>query len=113
MFDIDTCVDLCLYISWHLFLCQKALQTLIFKRERAKKALLQKLVWWKGGAKYIQNVWCQSQRLIHQRNYQKFHGIASQKLSCIDQKYEKWKPNEKLSIKCNHFGGGVIYVHFY
>ena len=25
-------------------------------------------------------------------------------LSCIDQKYEKWKPNKKLSI---------IYVHFY
>ena len=28
--------------------------------------------------------------------YKNFHGIASQKLSCIDQKYEKWKPNEKL-----------------
>ena len=40
------------------------------------------------------------------KKYKKFHGIASQKLSCIDQKYEKWKPNEKLSIKCKHFGGG-------
>ena len=30
------------------------------------------------------------------KKYKKFHGIASQKLSCIDQKYEKCKPNEKL-----------------
>ena len=38
------------------------------------------------------------------KKYQKFHGIVTQKLSCIDQKYEKWKSNEKLSIKCKHFG---------
>ena len=43
--------------------------------------------------KCIQNVWCE--RLIHQRNIKKFHGIASQKLSCIDQKYEKWMPKWK------------------
>ena len=29
----------------------------------------------------------------------KVHGIVSQKFECIDQKYEKWKPNEKLSLK--------------
>ena len=32
------------------------------------------------------------------KKYKKFHGIDAQKLSCIDQKYEKQKPNEKLSI---------------
>ena len=38
--------------------------------------------------------------------YKKVHGIISQKFEVyIDQKYEKWKPNEKLSIKCKHFGG--------
>ena len=43
----------------------------------------------------------------------KVHGIPKN-LSCIDQKHEKWKPNEKFSIKYKHFGGGgVIYVHFY
>ena len=40
------------------------------------------------------------------KKYQKFHGNTSQKLSCIDQKYEKWKPNEKLSIKYKHFDEG-------
>ena len=40
------------------------------------------------------------------KKYKKFHGIVAQKLSCIDQKYEKWKPNEKLSINCKHFSGG-------
>ena len=30
---------------------------------------------------------------------QNFYGIASQKIRVVfDQKYEKWKPNEKLSI---------------
>ena len=38
--------------------------------------------------------------------YQNLHSIASQKLSCIDRMYEKWKPNEKLSIKCKYFGVG-------
>ena len=27
-------------------------------------------------------------------------------LSCIDQKHEKWKPREKLSIICKHTGEG-------
>ena len=40
------------------------------------------------------------------KKYQKFQGIATQKSSCIDHKYEKWKPNEKLSIKCKYFGVG-------
>ena len=44
----------------------------------------------------------------------KVNGIVSQKIEFIDQKHKKWRPNEKLSIKCKHFsGGGVIYVHFY
>ena len=42
------------------------------------------------------------------KKYQNFHGSTSQKLSCIDQKYEKWKSNEKLSIKCKHFDEGHI-----
>ena len=47
------------------------------------------------------------------KKYQKVHDIASQKLSYIDQKYEKWRPNEKFSINCKHFGGGsymFIYI---
>ena len=38
------------------------------------------------------------------KKYQKVHGIVSQNLSCIDQKHEKWKPNEKLSIKYKYIG---------
>ena len=48
------------------------------------------------------------------KKYQKFMASFPKNLSCIDQKHEKWKPNEKFSIKYKHFGGGgVIYVHFY
>ena len=35
------------------------------------------------------------------KKYKKIHGIDAQKLSCIDQKYEKQKSNEKLSINVN------------
>ena len=41
------------------------------------------------------------------KKYQNFHGIIAQKLSCI-KKYEKWKPNEKLSINVNTLVGGHI-----
>ena len=47
------------------------------------------------------------------KKYQKFMALVLKHLSCIDQKHEKWKPNEKFSIKNKHFGGVVIYVHFY
>ena len=36
----------------------------------------------------------------------KVNGIVSQKIEFIDQKHKKWRPNEKLSIKCKHFSGG-------
>ena len=35
------------------------------------------------------------------KKYKNFHGIVAHKLSCIDQMYEKWKPNEKFSINVN------------
>ena len=38
---------------------------------------------------------------------QNVYSIASQKFELFFyQKYEKWKPNEKLSINCNHIGEG-------
>ena len=46
------------------------------------------------------------------KKYKKIHGINAKKLSYIDQKYEKWKLNEKLPINVNTLWG-VIYVHFY
>ena len=43
------------------------------------------------------------------KKYQKVYDIISPKkkiLRSIDRKYVKWKPNEKLSIKCKHIGEG-------
>ena len=42
------------------------------------------------------------------KKYKKVHGIVAQKLSFIDQKYEKWKPNEKLLINVNTLVRGHI-----
>ena len=81
----------------------KALQTSISKRERAERILLRKLVWpGKGGAKIVFKCMVSMPKAYSSKKYKKFHGITSQKLSCIDQKYEKWKSNEKFSIKCKH-----------
>ena len=43
---------------------------------------------------------------------QNFYGIASQKFELFfNQKYEKWKPNEKFSIKYNHISeGSYIFI---
>ena len=114
LFDLDICVKLYLYISSHLFLCQKAaLQMSISKWKRAKKALFQKLVWLgKGGVKCIQNVWCQSQKLIPQRNIKTFMASLLKNWVVLIKWYEKWKPNENFSINVNTLVG-VIYVHFY
>ena len=93
-------------ISLHLFLCQKALKSPISKRELKS---LRKLVWLgKGGTKCIQNVWCQNQMLIPQRNIKKFHGIVAQNWVVLIIKYEKEKPNEKLSINVNTLVRGHI-----
>ena len=44
------------------------------------------------------------------KKYKNCHGIVAQKLSCIDKKkYEKWKPNEKLSINVNTLVRVYIY----
>jgi len=40
---------------------------------------------------------------VCQSYIKKFMASLLKNLSCFDQKYEKWKPNEKLSIKCKHF----------
>ena len=58
-----------------------------------------------------QNVFiCMMPKPYSSMKYKKFHGINAQKLSCVDKKlkikkkikkYEKWKPNEKLSINVN------------
>ena len=92
----------------------KALKHQSLKDKELKKPLLRKLVWpGKGGAKIVFKCMVPKLKAYSSKKYKKFHGIASQKLSCIDQKYEKWKPNEKFSIKCKHLGGGIKYVHFY
>ena len=84
LFDLDTCVDLYLYIFSHFFF-QRALKMSIFKRERAKKALLQKLVWLgKGGAKTYLKCMVPKSKAYWSKIYQNLHSIASQKLSCID-----------------------------
>ena len=74
-------LDLCLYISSHLFLCQKALQTSISKRERVEKALLQKLVWLgKGRAKMYSKCVVLKPKAYSSKKYQKVHGMAFQKI---------------------------------
>ena len=57
-------------------------------------------------SKYVFEMYGAKDKGYSSKKYQNFHGSTSQKLSCIDQKYEKWKPNEKLSIKCKHFDEG-------
>ena len=54
-------------------------------------------------SKYVFEMYGGKDKGYSSMKYQKFHGSTSQKLSCIDQKYEKWEPNEKFSIKCKHF----------
>ena len=72
----------------------KALQTSITKTERARKALLWKLVWLgKGRAKIVFICMMPKPKAYSSKKYQKFLGIASQKLSCIDQK--AWKMEAK------------------
>ena len=40
------------------------------------------------------------------KNIKKFMALFLKKLIMSNQKYEKWKPNEKFSIKCKHIGEG-------
>ena len=95
------------YLLTYIFYVKKLFKCQSLKREGAKKALLWKLIWLeKGGAKCIQNVWCQSQRLIPQRNIKIFHGIVAQKLSCFDQKVWKMEAKWKAFNQCKYFGEG-------
>ena len=109
LFDLHTCVDLCLYISSHLLLCQKALQMSISKRERDEKALLRKLVWLgKVGAKMYSKCMMPKPKVYSSKKYKKFHGIVTQKLICIDQKVWEMEAKWKTFNQCKHFGGGHI-----
>ena len=68
----------------------KALQMSIYKGERAEKDLLRKLVrLGKGGARMYSKCMMPKPKAYSSKKYKKFHGINAQKLSCIDQKYEK------------------------
>ena len=96
-------VKTCSYISPHIYFYVKRLfKHLFLKRERAEKALLQKLVWlWKCGTKCIQNIWCQTQRLFPQRNIKNFTASLLKNWVVLIKKYEKRNPNEKFSINVN------------
>ena len=90
MFDLDTCVDLILYISslfFFFFNVKKLFKRQSLKGERAEKALLRKLVrLGKGGAKMYSKCKMSKPKAYSSKKYKKFHGIIAQKLSCIDQK---------------------------
>ena len=106
LFDLDTCIGT---ISSHLFLCQKALQTSILKKKKKKS--------WKGLAlktsltrKRWSNLYSKCMmpkpKAYYSKKYEKFHGIIAKKnWVVLIKKFEKWKSNEKLSIKCKHFDG--------
>ena len=107
LLDLDTCVDLCLYISSHFFFSfSKALQMLISKRKLwAEKTIAHTCVWLrKRESNLYSNVWCQSQRLNCQSSFKMFVATILKNLSCFDQKYVIWKHIKKLSINCNHIG---------
>ena len=45
------------------------------------------------------------QKAYSSKKYKKFRGIATQKLSCIDQKVWKMEAKWKALNQCKHFGG--------
>ena len=87
------CILVPIYLLTFIFM-SKALQTSISKREKAGKTLLRKLVWLgKGRAKIVFICMMPKPKAYSSKKYKKFHGIASQKLSWIDQKL--WKMEAK------------------
>ena len=107
LFNLDTCVDLILYISSHLFLYQKALQTSISKKRKSWKSLLRKLAWLgKGGANMYSKCIMPKPKAYSSKKYKKFHGIIAQKLTCIDQKAWKMEAKWKAFNLCKHFSEG-------
>ena len=105
LFDLDTCVDLLLYITSHLFLCQKVLQASISKKRKSWKGIASKTsltmkMWNKMYSKYMMP----NPKAFSSKKYKKFHGIIAQKLSCIDQKVWKKESKWKVFSQCKHFG---------
>ena len=107
MFDIDTCVDLILYISSHLFLCQKFLQTSISKKRRSWKSLTSKTsLTRKRWSKMYSKCMMPKPKAYSSKIYKKFHGIVAQKLSCINKKVWKMEAKWKAFNLCKHFSDG-------
>ena len=107
MFDLDTCVDLILYISSHLFLCQNVLQTSISKKRRSWKSLASKTsLTRKRWSKIYSKCIMPKPKAYSSKKYQKFHGIVAQKLSCIDKKVWKMETKWIAFNLCKHFNEG-------
>ena len=88
LLDLDTCIDLCLYISSHLIYVKKLFKHQSLKRERVEKALLRKLVrLGKGGAKMYSNCMIPKTKAYFPKKLKKkkklWHRCSI--LSCIDQ----------------------------
>ena len=103
LLDLDTYVDLCLYIFSNFFLFKRDLQMSISKKRKSSKRLASKTSFTR---KMWSNVWCQSQMLICQKYIKSSWHRFSKIWVVFHQKYEIWKSNEKLSINCKHIGEG-------
>ena len=98
-----------LYISSHLFLCQKALQMSISKKRKSWKSLASKtsLTRKRCSKMYSKCMMPKPKpKAYSSKQYKKLHGIAAKKLSCIEQKVWKVEAKWKAFNQCKHIGGG-------
>ena len=109
LLDLDTCVDLCLYIFSLFFLFSKELfkfLSLKMRKELKKSCFENQLNQENVEQICIKMYSAKAKRLIHQRYIKNIMASLLKNRIVQIKKYEKWKPNEKLSIKCKNFGGG-------
>ena len=104
LLDLDTSIDLCLYISSHVFFFQKELfKCHSPKRIKSWKILASKTsLTRKRWSKYVLK--CMMPKPKAQ--LPKFHKKKISWHRFSYQKYDKWKPNEKLPINCKHMSEG-------
>ena len=119
--DLETCIDLCLYIFLLFYFLLKEFNQCKSQNEKrywvAKAIAHTSIRLGKKESNLYENVWCpKSQRLVHQIEISKISGI-NLKIRCIDSKCSnvmnckepKWKASSYVII----FLWKVIYVHFY
>ena len=105
--NLDTWVDLCLYISSKKIPFSKSSKMSISKKRKSwkgftSKTSLTRKKWSKHVLKYMVPKPKAYLSKISKRLWHRFSKIWV----VFDQKYEKWKLDKKFSIKCWHMGKG-------